>query len=95
MCASFRRVHAWAYMTVSEMLERMQENDLFDKFSEFPYVVHIHAVIPATLCYAERSHSALHRLKSYLTVKKQNKQGFSSPPASFLWAASLFFFLKS
>ncbi len=26
----------------------MQENDLFDKFSEFPYVVYIQAVIPDT-----------------------------------------------
>ncbi|KAL9968669.1 hypothetical protein ACROYT_G020785 [Oculina patagonica] len=36
-------------MTVSEMLEAMQENDLFDKFSEFPYVVHIHAVFCRTI----------------------------------------------
>ncbi len=51
-------------MAVSEMLEKMQENNLFGKFSEFPYVVHILAVKPATSCSAERSISALQcRLK--------------------------------
>ena len=54
-------------MTVSEMLETMQENDLFDIFPEFSKVVHILAVIPATSrCSAERSFSALRRLKTYL-----------------------------
>ena len=38
----------------------MQENDLFDIFSEFSKVVHIVAVIPVTSrCSAERSFSAL------------------------------------
>ena len=44
----------------------MHENDLFDIFSEFSKVVHILAVIPATSCSAERSFSALRRLKTYL-----------------------------
>ena len=35
-------------------------------FPEFSNVVHILAVIPATSCYAERSFSALRRLKTYL-----------------------------
>ena len=45
----------------------MQENDLFDIFPQFSKVVHILAVIPATSrCSAERSFSALRRLKTYL-----------------------------
>ena len=48
------------------MLETMHENDLFDIFSEFSKVLHILAVIPATLCSAERSFNALRRLKTYL-----------------------------
>ena len=45
----------------------MQENDLFDIFPEFSKVVYILAVIPATSrCSAERSFSALRRLKTYL-----------------------------
>ena len=53
-------------MTVSEMLETMHENDLFDMFSEFSYVVHIPAVMPATSRSAQRSFIALRRLKTYL-----------------------------
>ena len=66
MYASFRHVRGLGYMTVSEMLETMRENDLFDMFPEFSSVVHILAVIPATSCSAERSFSALRRLKTYL-----------------------------
>ena len=40
-------------MTVSEMVETMYENDLFDIFRVFSKVVHIFAVIPATSCSAE------------------------------------------
>ena len=54
------------YTTVSEMLETMHENDLFDIFPEFSKVVHMLAVIPATSFAAERSISALCRLKTYL-----------------------------
>ena len=53
-------------MTVSEMLETMHENDLFDMFSEFSYLVHIPAVMPATSRSAQRSFIALRRLKTYL-----------------------------
>ena len=66
MYASFHRVRGLGYMTVSEMLETMHENDLFDMFPEFSNVVHIHSVIPATSCSAERSFSALRILKTYL-----------------------------
>ena len=66
MYASFRRVRGLGYMTVSEMLETMHENDLFDMLPEFSNVVHILAVIPATSCSAERSFSTLRRLKTYL-----------------------------
>ena len=66
MYASFRRVRGLGYMTVSEMLETMHENDLFDMLPEFSNVVHILAVIPATSCPAERSFSTLRRLKTYL-----------------------------
>ena len=66
MYASFHRVRGLGYMTVSEMLETVHENDLFDMFPEFSNVVHILAVIPATSCSAERSFSALRRLKTYL-----------------------------
>ena len=63
MYASFRRAHGLGCMPVSEMLETMHENGLFDMFPEFSNVVHILAVIPATSCSAERSFSALRRLK--------------------------------
>ena len=67
MYASFHRVRGLGYMTVSDMLGTVHENDLFDMFPEpFPNVVHILAVIPATSCSAERSFSALRRLKTYL-----------------------------
>ena len=36
MYASFRRVRGLGYMTVSEMLETMHENDLFDIFRAAP-----------------------------------------------------------
>ena len=61
MYASFRRVRGLGYMTVPEMLETMHENDLFDIFPVFSNVVHILGVLPATLCSAERSVSALGR----------------------------------
>ena len=64
--ASFRRVRGLGYMTVSEMLETMHENDLFDMFPEFSNVVHILAVIPTTSRSAERSFSAFRRLTTYL-----------------------------
>ena len=66
MYASFHRMRGLGYMTVSEMLETVHENDLFDMFPEFSNVVHILAVIPATSCSAERSFSALRRLNTYL-----------------------------
>ena len=67
MYASFRRMGVRVrYMTVSEMLAAMHENDLFDILLEFSKVVHILAVIPATSCSAERSFSALRRLETYL-----------------------------
>ena len=60
MYASFRRVRELGYMTVSEMVETMQENDLFDIFPEFSKVVHIIAAISVTSRRsAERSFSAL------------------------------------
>ena len=52
------------FKTVSEMVEKMHENDLFDIFPEFSKVVHILAVIPATSCSAGQSFSALHRLRT-------------------------------
>ena len=67
MYASFHRVRELGYMTVSEMLGTMQENDLFNIFREFSKVVHIIAVISVTSgCSAERSFSALPRIKTYL-----------------------------
>ena len=65
MYASFRRVRGLGYMTVSEMLGTMHENNLFDTFPEFSKVVHILAVIPASSCSAERSFSVLRRLKTF------------------------------
>ena len=53
-------------MTVSELLETMHENDLVDMFPEFPNVVLMLPVIPATSCCAKRSFSALCRLKTLL-----------------------------
>ena len=67
MYASFRRVRGLGYMTVSEMLQTMHENDLFDMFPEFSSVVHILTVITATSCSAERSFSGLRRLKTLVT----------------------------
>ena len=66
MYASVHRVRGLGYMTVSEMLETVHGNDLLDMFPDFSNVVHLLAVIPATSCSAERSFSALRRLKSYL-----------------------------
>ena len=66
MYASFHRVRGLGYMTVSGILDTVYENDLFDMFPEFSNVAHILAVIPATSCSAERSFSALRRLKTYL-----------------------------
>ena len=67
MYASFRGVRELGYMTVSEMVETMQKNDLFDIFPEFSKVVHIIAAISVTSgCSAERSFSALRRMKTYL-----------------------------
>ena len=65
-------------MTVSEMLETVHENDLFDMFPEFSNVVHILAVIPATSCSAERSFSALRRLKTYLPRSTMGQQRVSN-----------------
>ena len=62
----FRRVRGLGYMTVSEMLVKMHQNDLFDIFPDFSKVVDILVVIPATSCAAERSLSELCRLKTYL-----------------------------
>ena len=68
MYASFRLVGGLGYMTVPEMLETMHQNDLFDMFPVFSNAVHILRVIPATFCCAERSLSALRRLKTYRCV---------------------------
>ena len=76
--ASFRRVRGLGYMTVSEMLETMHENDPFDVFPEFCNVVHILTVIRATSCSAERSFSALRRLKTYLAAPWGNNLSVTS-----------------
>ena len=73
MYASFCRVRGLGYMTVPEMMETMHENDLFDMFPVFSNAVHILRVIPATFCCAERSFSALSRLKTYLPSTMGNK----------------------
>ena len=57
MYASFHRVGGLGYMTVSEMLETMLGNDIFEMFPEFSNVVQILAVIPSISCSAERSFS--------------------------------------
>ena len=44
MYASFHRVRGLGYLTVSEILETVYENDLFDMFPEFSNVAHILAV---------------------------------------------------
>ncbi len=51
---------------LSVVLGFMQENHLFEMLPEFAQVMIILAVIPATSCSAERSFSALRRLKTYL-----------------------------
>jgi hypothetical protein len=51
---------------LSEVLGFMQEHHLFDMLPEFAQAMTILAVIPATSCSAERSFSALRRLKTYL-----------------------------
>ena len=69
-------------MIVSEMLETMHGNDLFNMFPEFPNVVHILPVIPATLCSAKRSFSALCRLKILLhsTMEQQHASNIALLP---------------
>ena len=66
MYASFCPSRGLGYMTVPQMLETMDENDLFDMFSVFSNVVHILRVIPDTLWSVEWSLSVLRRLKTYL-----------------------------
>ena len=78
MYESFRRPRGLGYMSVPEMLETMHENDLFDRFPSFSNVVHILGVIPATLCSAERSFSALRRLKTYLRSTMGNNVSVTS-----------------
>ena len=60
-------------MTISEMLRVVHENDLFDTFPECSKVVHILAMIPATLGSSERAFSPFHRWKTYLcsTMEQQ------------------------
>ena len=72
MYASFRRVGGLGCMTVAEMLETMHENDLFDMFPLYSNVK------PATLCSAERSFSALRRLKTYLRSTMGNNVSVTS-----------------
>ena len=78
MYASFRRVRGLSYMTFPEMLETMHENDLFDMLPVFSNAVHILRVIPATLCSAKRSFSALRRLKTYLRSTMGNNVSVTS-----------------
>ena len=67
MFTSFRQEHGFPEgQVVAEVLQLMQENDLFDMLPEFAKVMVILAVIPATSGSAERSFSALRRLKTYL-----------------------------
>ena len=47
--ASFRCVHRLGYMTVSEMLETMHENDPFNIFPEFSKMAHILAALVTAL----------------------------------------------
>ena len=65
-------------MTVPEILETMHKNDVFDIFPVFSNVIHILGVIPATLCSAERSFSALRRLKTYLLSTMGNNASVTS-----------------
>ena len=66
MFTSFRQENGFPEgQKVAEVLQLMQENDLFDMLPEFAKVK-VLAVIPATSCSAERSFSALRRLKTYL-----------------------------
>ena len=78
MYARFCRVRGLSYMTVPEILETMHKNDVFDMFPVFSNVIHILGVIPATLCSAERSFSALRRLKTYLLSTMGNNASVTS-----------------
>ena len=60
MYASFHCARRFGYMTVSDMLETMHKDDLFDnKFPEFSSEVHILAVMPVTPCSTAQSFNAL------------------------------------
>ena len=87
MYTSFRLEHGLGYMTVPEMLETMHENDLFDMSPVFSNVVHICGVVPATCCCAERSFSALCRLKTYRSAAPwdNNESVTSSVTWSYHW----------
>ena len=64
MYASFRCVRGLGHMTVSEMQKAIQERFYLIRFQSSPEkMVHILAVKPARSCSAERSFSALRRLK--------------------------------
>ena len=66
MYASFRLVRGLGYMTVSEMLLGQCRRMIYSIyiFPEFAKVVHVLTVIPATSYSAERSFSALGRMKT-------------------------------
>ena len=52
--------------TATDVLSTLYDHDLIDFVPEFAQVVQLLCVIPATSCSAERSFSALRRLKTYL-----------------------------
>ena len=66
------------HMAVPEMLETMNENDLFDMFPVFSNALRILRVTPATFCSAERSFSASCRLKTYLRSTMGNNMSVTS-----------------
>ena len=63
-------VRGFSSMTVSEILPTMHNNGLFDMLPEFSNVVHVLAVTLATWCSAERSFSALSRLKPRIPLQR-------------------------
>ena len=99
MYASFRRVRGLGYMTVPEMLGTMHENDLFDMFPVLSNAVHNLRVMPDTFCSAERSFTALRRLKTYLRSTMGNNVSVTSHlltlkghmPTLMTWIISLLF----
>ena len=52
--------------SASDLVEMLHKHKFYDLLPQFSHIANIFATIPASSCTAERSFSALRRLKTYL-----------------------------